>query len=105
MPNLKYSGVIVICPKRSRKGCVMDFQWEWIGHFGSLGERDRFVAWMEGQIANGMAEEIEAPSDAPSDAGERWFRHIPTGSVRHLVSDEHPKGPGFWPAHENDKAA
>jgi hypothetical protein len=56
----------------------MDFQWEWISHFGSLRERDRFVAWIQGQIANGMAEEIEAPADEPSDAGGRWFRHIPT---------------------------
>ena len=55
------------------------------------------------RIANGMAEEIEAPADEP--AGERWFRHIPTGSVWHLLSDENPNGPGFWPAHENDKAA
>ena len=31
----------------------MDFQWEWIGHFGSLRERDCFVAWMQEQIANG----------------------------------------------------
>ena len=81
----------------------MDFQWEWIGHFGSLRERDRFVAWMQGQIANGMAEEIEAPADEP--AGERWFKHIPTGSVWRLLSDENPNGPGFWPARENDKAA
>jgi hypothetical protein len=65
----------------------MDFQWEWIGHFGSLRERDYFVAWMQGQIANGMAEELEAPSNEPSDAGERWFRQIPTGSVWHLVSE------------------
>ena len=83
----------------------MDFQWEWIGHFGSLRERDCFVAWMQGQIANGMAEEIGAPTDEPSDAGERWFRHIPTGSVWRLVSDENPNGPGFWPAHASDKAA
>ena len=78
----------------------MDFQWEWIGHFGSLRERDRFVAWMQGQIANGMAEEIEAPADEP---GERRFRHIPTGSLWRLVSDENPYGPGFWPVY--DKAA
>ena len=83
----------------------MDFQWEWIGHFGSLRERDCFVAWMQGQIANGIAEELEAPSNEPSDADERWFRHIPTGSVWHLVSDENQNGPGFWPALENDKAA
>ena len=37
--------------------------------------------------------------------GSRWFRHIPTGSVWRLLSDENPNGPGFWPAHENDKAA
>jgi adenylate cyclase len=77
----------------------MDFQWEWekIDTFGSLRERDCFVAWMRGQIAERLADEIEAPSDAP---GERWFRHIPTGSVWRLVSDENPLGPGFWPAYE-----
>jgi hypothetical protein len=85
------------------EGRVMDFQWEWISHFGSLRERDCFVAWMQEQIANGMAEEIEAPAD--ESAGERWFRYIPTGSVWRLLSEENPKGPGFWPAHEHDKAA
>jgi hypothetical protein len=69
----------------------MDLQWEWerIGNFGSLRERDCFVAWMRGQIANGMAEEIESPADEP---GEQWFRHIPTGSLWRLVSDENPYG-------------
>ena len=71
----------------------MDFQWEWIGHFGSLRERDCFVAWMQGQIANGMAEEIEAPADEP--AGERWFRHVPTDSVWRLLSDEKSKRAGL----------
>ena len=80
----------------------MDFQWECIGSFGSLRERDSFVAWMRGQIANGMAEEIPSPG-RPLDAGERWFRHIPTGSLWRLIPDENPYGPGFWPAY--DKAA
>ena len=33
----------------------MDLQWEWerIGNFGSLRERDCLMAWMQGQIANG----------------------------------------------------
>ena len=77
----------------------MDFQWEWekIDSFGSLRERDCFVAWMRGQITEHLADEIEAPSDAP---GERWFRHIPTGALWRLVSDENPLGPGFWPAYE-----
>ena len=81
----------------------MDFRWELIGNFGSLGERDRFVAWMRKQIKDGMAEEIDSP--AGFDAGDRWFRHIPTGSLWRLVSDENPYGPGFWTAHVGDRAA
>ena len=83
----------------------MYFRWELIGNFGSLGERDRFVAWMRKQIKNGVAEEITAPLVEPVDAGDRWFRHIPTGSLWRLVSDQNPHGPGFWPAHVDDKAA
>jgi hypothetical protein len=81
----------------------MQSSWEWeqIDSFGSLRERDCFVAWMLCQITDGMAEEI----DSPADAGERWFKHTPTGSLWRLVSDENPYGPGFWPANENDKAA
>ena len=81
----------------------MDWEWERIGNFGSLCERDRFMAWMRKQIKDGMAEEIDSP--AGFDAGDRWFRHIPTGSLWRLVSDENPYGPGFWPAHVDDKAA
>ena len=40
----------------------MDFAWESICNFGSLRERDCFLAWMRGQIADGVAEEIEAPA-------------------------------------------
>ena len=52
----------------------MDWEWERIGNFGSLCERDRFMAWMRKQIKDGMAEEIDSP--AGFDAGDRWFRHI-----------------------------
>jgi hypothetical protein len=83
----------------------MDFQWEWIVSFGSLCERDRFVAWMRKQIEDGVAEEMNAPAGELFDVGDRWFRHIPTGSLWRLVSDENPYGPGFWPAHVSDKAA
>ena len=83
----------------------MYFRWELIGNFGSLGARDRFVAWMRKQIEDGMAEEIEAPAGELSNAGDRWLRHIPTGSVWRLVSDENSHGPGFWPADLNEKAA
>ena len=81
----------------------MQSPWECkrIGNFGSLRERDQFVVWMRGQITDGTAEEI----DAPADARERWFRHIPTGSLWRLISEENPYGPGFWPANESDRAA
>jgi hypothetical protein len=74
------------------------FVWEKINSFGSLRERDRFVVWMQGEVARGVAEAIETPSSF--DAAERWFRHIATGSLWRLISDENPHGPGFWPAHE-----
>ena len=33
----------------------MDWEWERIGNFGSLCERDRFVAWMRKQIKDGIS--------------------------------------------------
>jgi adenylate cyclase len=77
----------------------VDFLWEEIGNFGSLRERDCFVAWMQTQIAQGVAEEIEAPA---GDIGERRFRHKPSGSLWRLVPVENPYGPGFWPVDEDD---
>lgn len=82
----------------------MDWEWETIGNFGSLRERDRFLAWMRGQIANGLSEEVLDPPPGQSPmSGDRWFRHVPTGSIWRLVPDENPCGPGFWPVY--DKAA
>jgi hypothetical protein len=75
------------------------FSWETIGSFGSLGERDRFLDWMRRQITSGVAEEV-APQ-AFCEAEERWFKHIPSGSVWRLVPDQDPYGPGFWPAYED----
>jgi hypothetical protein len=74
------------------------FSWEAIPTFGSLRERDCFLAWMQAQIAADVAKEIEAPAGA--EAGERWFRHISTGSIWRVVSVENPQGPGFWPAYD-----
>jgi hypothetical protein len=76
----------------------MNFRWEEIGTFGSLRERDRFLAWMEAQIADAVAVEIKAPAGESLEADERWFRHIPSGSLWRLVSDENLHGPGFWPS-------
>jgi hypothetical protein len=72
------------------------FVWETIDSFGSLRERDRFVIWMQGQVASGLAEAIETPSSF--DSGERWFRHVATGSLWRLTPEENPHGPGFWAA-------
>jgi hypothetical protein len=75
----------------------MNFDWEEIDNFGSLRERDRFLSWLQIQIANGVAEELTVP--VGTEAGERWFRHIPTGSLWRLISDQNPYGPGFWPTY------
>jgi hypothetical protein len=56
---------------------------------------------MRDQIANGVGVEIETPGGF--DASERWYMHIPTGSLWLLVPAENPYGPGFWPA--RDEAA
>jgi len=78
----------------------MAVSWEWkkIDFFGSLRERDSFLSWMRGQIASGISEEIEPPSDEPSEHGDLWFRHIPTGSLWRLLPSDSTHGPGFWPA-------
>ncbi|MEH2569794.1 adenylate/guanylate cyclase domain-containing protein [Bradyrhizobium sp. AZCC 2289] len=82
-----------------REAIVAD-PWEWkkIGNFGSLRERDCFLSWMQGQIASGISEEIEPPPDQPREPGDRWFRHIPTGSLWRVLPIDSSSGPGFWPA-------
>ncbi|WP_024519843.1 adenylate/guanylate cyclase domain-containing protein [Bradyrhizobium sp. Tv2a-2] len=83
----------------------MTVPWEWkkIGNFGSLRERDCFVSWMGGQIESGISEEIEPPPDQPREPGDRWFRHIPTGSLWRLVPIDNSYGPGFWPAQDKPR--
>ena len=82
----------------------MDLPWVWekIDNFGSLRERDSFLAWMQHQIAAGVCQEVDAPVDQPPQPGDRWFRHLPTGSLWRLVPVENPYGPGFWPADEDE---
>jgi hypothetical protein len=84
----------------------MDLAWTWekIDNFGSLRERDSFVAWIREQIASGAAEEIETPADQPREPGDRWFRHLPSNSLWRLVPAENPYGPGFWPADDDDSS-
>src|SRR6202163_3016635 len=77
----------------------MTVPWEWkkIGNFGSLRERDSFLSWMRGQIAIGISEEIEPPPAQPREPDDRWFRHIPTGSLWRLLPIDSSHGRGFWP--------
>jgi adenylate cyclase len=56
------------------------------------------LSWMRGQIASGISEEIE-----PREPGDRWFRHIPTGSLWRLGPIDSSSGPGFWPAQDKQR--
>jgi hypothetical protein len=101
----QFNGTRSLCAVCERKRCLNQPEaeqcnppGEQIDSFGSLRKRDCFVAWMRCQITDGMAEKLIAPADA----GERWFRHTPTGSLWRLIS-ENPYGPGFWPANENNR--
>jgi hypothetical protein len=76
--------------------------WERIENFGSLREQESFCAWLQDEITKGISKEIDAPADQPHDPGDRWFRHLPTGSLWRLVPLDNPYGPGFWPADEDD---
>ena len=92
----------VIEPSGQLHEPVMSGPWYWekIDNFGSLRERDCFLAWMEGQIASGISEEVKPPPDQRQEPGNRWFRYVPTGALWRLVPDDNPFGPGFWPAYE-----
>ena len=66
--------------------------WDPIDDFQTRGEFERFVAWMEAQIASG--EGIELPVarpylDAPSFT-EKWFKHVASDSVWRLVWPDGP---------------
>ncbi|MBV9532283.1 MAG: tetratricopeptide repeat protein [Bradyrhizobium sp.] len=58
---------------------------------------------MQVQIASGISQEIELPPDQPREPGDRWFRHIPTGSLWRLVPINDTYGPGFWPAQDKPR--
>jgi hypothetical protein len=54
---------------------------------------------MKGQIASGVAEEVQAPGSF--DDGERWYRRLATGTIWRLVPEDDPYGPGLWTAYED----
>jgi adenylate cyclase len=97
--------VSIVVEIRGLREAIMADPWEWkkISNFGSLRERDCFLSWMLGQIASGISEEIGPPPDQPHEPGDRWFRHIPTGSLWRVLPIDSSSGPGFWPALEKPR--
>jgi hypothetical protein len=66
--------------------------WESIDDFASLGEFNRFVAWMNDQIKKGLAEEhsVISPYMGATTFEEKWFKHIETGQIWRLVWPDGP---------------
>jgi hypothetical protein len=71
--------------------------WEKISKFVSPGELRRFLTWMQDQISEGIAVEMEAPPERQIIMGERWFKHLASGAMWRLVPADGPLVPGFWP--------
>ncbi len=66
--------------------------WDLIDDFRTRGEFERFVAWIEAQVASGDAQEIPvvSPYVGASSFSEKWFRHIASSSVWRLVWPDGP---------------
>jgi hypothetical protein len=52
---------------------------------------------MQDQISEGIAVEMEAPAEQQLIMGERWFKHVASGTTWRLVPADGPLVPGFWP--------
>jgi hypothetical protein len=66
--------------------------WEAIDDFKSLSEFNRFVSWMNEQVATGEAVEVEVAApylDAPSFT-EKWFTHARGGQTWRIVWPDGP---------------
>lgn len=72
-------------------------RWEEIRGFVSPGEFDRFVQYLERQIAAGVAREVDCEPDyGPGQLfGGRWFRDLESGEVWRLVPPD-PPFTGVW---------
>lgn len=66
--------------------------WDPIHDFRSYAEFDRFVEWMNTQIASGIAEEISVSSHyiGSTSLSEKWFKHVGSGIVWRLVWPDPP---------------
>jgi len=71
--------------------------WEEIHSFHSLGEFKRFARYIESQVNDGLAEEVNPdPNYGKGEIyGGRWFKDNETGEVWRLVSPDIPFK-GLW---------
>jgi hypothetical protein len=71
--------------------------WDEIHGFASPGEYKRFVQYIEGQVASGVAK--EQPTDPLYGKGMiyggRWFQDVTTGAIWRLVAPD-PPFLGLW---------
>jgi len=72
-------------------------RWEEIQGFVSPGEFDRFVKYLDRQIAEGVAREVDCDPDYGRDQlfGGRWFRDLESGEVWRLLPPDFPFT-GLW---------
>jgi hypothetical protein len=75
----------------------MTGRWEEIHGFVSPGEYERFCAYIDGQIAGGIAEERspDAGYDLGQTVGGRWFVDLATADIWRLVAPDFPFR-GIW---------
>ncbi|WP_434148013.1 hypothetical protein ACR2R6_11900 [Methylocaldum gracile subsp. desertum] len=73
--------------------------WEEIHGFASPSEYNRFVQYIEGQVKNGHAVEVDPDPDygAGEIYGGRWFKDIETGEIWRLIPPDFPFK-GLWEA-------
>jgi hypothetical protein len=71
--------------------------WEEIRGFATGGEYDRFVQYLEGQVANGTARELPASALYGKGMiyGGRWFQDAETNAIWRLVAPDAPFR-GLW---------
>lgn len=71
--------------------------WEEIHGFSSPSEYERFIRYIEAQVASGIAREV--PADENYSAGEiyggRWFQHAESCETWRLVAPDLPFK-GLW---------
>ena len=71
--------------------------WEEIHGFNSLDEYNRFLRYIEKQVSDKIAEEIDPdPNYGKGEIyGGRWFKHLETGEIWRLIPPDIPFK-GLW---------